>query len=246
MAATLCQVLGFFLSLLGIAGIIAATGMDQSAEDHFNSMCAGGVSFHSGLWRSCARQSSGFTECLPYVTILDPPALLRGARALMIVGIVIGSIGCMMAIIALTCLKMGNNMKAMMTLASGIMFVLAGVCGIAGVSAFANLMVQGFWFSAYVVGGMRTSGGGNKGGLTLGPTGYSFGPALFVGWVSAAVLVVGGVTTCLACRGMVPDKQQRYDGTAYKPASIFKSDPRPRQPFNASDEAQRGPLVSFS
>lgn len=28
---------------------------------------------YEGLWRSCVRQSSGFTECRPYFTILDLP-----------------------------------------------------------------------------------------------------------------------------------------------------------------------------
>lgn len=57
-------------------------------------------------------------------------ALLQAVRALMIVGIVLGAIGCLIAIFALKCLKMGNmedNIKATMTLAAGIMFLLAGV-----------------------------------------------------------------------------------------------------------------------
>lgn len=73
MAATLCQVMGFVLSLLGVAGIIAATGMDQWAtEDRFDSIVTSVYSY-AGLWRSCVRQSSGFTECRPYFTILGLP-----------------------------------------------------------------------------------------------------------------------------------------------------------------------------
>lgn len=73
MAATLCQVMGFLLSLLGVAGIIAATGMDQWAtEDLFDNPVTAVYSY-SGLWRSCVRQSSGFTECRPYFTILGLP-----------------------------------------------------------------------------------------------------------------------------------------------------------------------------
>lgn len=56
-------------------------------------------------------------------------ALLQAVRALMIVGIVLGAIGCLVAIFALKCLKMGNmedNVKATMTLTAGIMFLLAG------------------------------------------------------------------------------------------------------------------------
>lgn len=75
MAATLCQVLGFVLSLIGVAGIVAATGMDQWAtEDLFDNPVTAIYSY-SGLWRSCVRQSSGFTECRPYFTILGLPGM---------------------------------------------------------------------------------------------------------------------------------------------------------------------------
>ncbi|XP_023281721.1 claudin-18-like isoform X1 [Seriola lalandi dorsalis] len=245
MAATLCQVMGFLLSLLGVAGIIAATGMDQWAtEDLFDNPVTAVYSY-SGLWRSCVRQSSGFTECRPYFTILGLPALLQAVRALMIVGIVLGAIGCLIAIFALKCLKMGNmedNIKATMTLTAGILSLLAGVCGIAGVSAFANLIVQSFRFTTYADGGYSTFGGANVGGLTgsLTPR-YTFGPALFVGWIGGAILFIGGVMMCLACRGMSSDGKRRYDGMAYKAASvhtIYKSDTRPHPAYNDSYKAQ--------
>ncbi|XP_070688793.1 claudin-18-like [Pempheris klunzingeri] len=244
MAATICQVMGFMLSLIGVAGIIAATGMDQwGTQDLFDNPVTAVYSY-SGLWRSCVRQSSGFTECRPYFTILGLPALLQAVRALMIVAIVLGAIGCLIAIFALKCLKMGNmedNIKATMTLTSGIMFLLAGVCGIAGVSAFANLIVQSFRFTTYADGGFGMMGGGGVGGLTgtLTPR-YTFGPALFVGWIGAAILVIGGIMMCLACRGMASDSKQRYDGMAYKAASqhtIYRSDTRPRTAYNDSYKA---------
>ncbi|KAK5869294.1 hypothetical protein PBY51_024024 [Eleginops maclovinus] len=232
MAATLCQVMGFILSLLGLAGIIAATGMDQWATEDLYDNIVTAVFSYSGLWNSCVRQSSGFTECRPYFTILGLPALLQAVRALMIVGIVLGAIGVVIAIFALKCLKMGNmedSIKATMTLTAGIMIILAGVCGIAGVSAFANLIVQ------------TCMEGGGVGGLTgtLTPR-YTFGPALFVGWIGGAVLFIGGIMLCLACRGMSSEATQRYDGMAYKAAShhtIYKSDTRPRPAFNDSYKA---------
>ncbi|CAB1323784.1 unnamed protein product [Coregonus sp. 'balchen'] len=170
MAATLCQVMGFILSLLGVAGIIAATGMDQWGTEDLNDNLVTSVFSYSGLWRSCVRQSSGFTECRPYFTILGLPAMLQAVRALMIVGIVLGAIGCLIAIFSLKCLKMGNmedNIKATMTLTSGVMLLLGGVCGIAGVSVFANLIVTSFRFTTYADGGYGGGGlmGGGLGGL---------------------------------------------------------------------------------
>lgn len=73
MAATLCQVMGFVLGLIGVAGIMAATRMDQWATEDLYDNIITSVYSYSGLWRSCFRQSSGLTECRPYFTILGLP-----------------------------------------------------------------------------------------------------------------------------------------------------------------------------
>uniref|UniRef100_A0A3Q1HGS9 Claudin n=1 Tax=Acanthochromis polyacanthus TaxID=80966 RepID=A0A3Q1HGS9_9TELE len=227
MAASLLQLTGFMLSALGQFLISAATAMDMWSLQDRSFTVVTNVYTYSGLWKSCVGTSYGTTSCRPYFTILGLPALLQAVRALMIVGIVLGAIASFIAIFALKCLKMGNmedNIKATMTLTAGIMFVVAGVCGIAGVSAFANLIVQSFRFTTYAEGGFNT---------------YTFGPALFVGWIGAAILLIGGIMMCLACRGMVPDR--KYDGMAYKAASqhtMYKSDTRSRPVYNDSYKAQ--------
>ncbi|XP_006637728.1 claudin-18 isoform X1 [Lepisosteus oculatus] len=219
MAVTLCQVMGLILGILGIGGVIAATGMDQwSTQDLYDNPVTA-VFNYRGLWRTCVTQSSGFTECRPYFTILGLPGSFQAVRALMIVGIVLGAIGILIAIFALKCIKMGSmedTAKANMTLTSGIMFILGGICAIAGVSVFANLIVTNFAIVSTEV----------AYGSSLQPR-YTFGPALFVGWVGGALLTVGGIMMCLACKGMVPEKS-RYNAVSYKAPShntIYKSGP---------------------
>uniref|UniRef100_A0A8C9ZK34 Claudin 18 n=1 Tax=Sander lucioperca TaxID=283035 RepID=A0A8C9ZK34_SANLU len=245
MAASMIQLIGFMLSMLGQFLISAATAIDMWSLQDRSFTVVTNVYTYSGLWNTCVGTSYGTTQCRPYFTILGLPALLQAVRALMIVGIVLGAIGCLIGIFSMKCLKMGNmedNIKATMTLTSGIMFLLAGVCGIAGVSAFANLIVQSFRFTTFADGGFSSFGGAGIGGLSgnLTPR-YTFGPALFVGWIGGAILVVGGVMMCLACRGMTPDRNTAYDGMAYKAAShhtIYKSDTRPRPAINDSYKAQ--------
>uniref|UniRef100_A0A3Q0RC03 Claudin 18 n=1 Tax=Amphilophus citrinellus TaxID=61819 RepID=A0A3Q0RC03_AMPCI len=239
MAATMIQLIGFMLSALGQFLISAATAMDMWSLQDRSLTIITSVYTYSGLWKSCVGTAYGTTQCRPYFTILGLPALLQAVRALMIVGIVLGAIGLLIAIFSLKCLKMGNmedNLKATMTLSAGIMLLLAGVCGIAGVSAFANLIVQSFQFTTFA------SGFSNTGGLTgtLTPR-YTFGPALFVGWIGGAILFIGGILMCLACRGMTPEKNQGYDGMAYKAASqsaMYRSDTRSRPVYNDSYKAQ--------
>lgn len=73
MTVTACQGLGFMVSLIGMAGIIASTCMDQWSTQDLNNNPVTAVYSYQGLWRSCIRESSGFTECRGYFTILGLP-----------------------------------------------------------------------------------------------------------------------------------------------------------------------------
>ncbi|XP_037700295.1 claudin-18 isoform X1 [Choloepus didactylus] len=211
MSTTTLQVVGFLLCSLGLAGCIAATGMDMwSTQDLYDNPVTS-VFQYEGLWRSCVRQTSGFTECRPYFTILGLPAMLQAVRALMIVGIIVGVIGLLVSIFALKCIRMGSmedSAKAKMTLTSGIMFIVSGLCAIAGVSVFANMLVTNFWMSTA---GMYSSLGGM---VQTVQTRYTFGSALFVGWVAGGLTLIGGVIMCIACRGLVPE-ESNYKAVSY-------------------------------
>ncbi|KFO32747.1 claudin-18 [Fukomys damarensis] len=211
MSVTACQGLGFVVSLIGLAGIIAATCMDQwSTQDLYNNPVTA-VFNYQGLWRSCVRESSGFTECRGYFTLLGLPAMLQAVRALMIVGIVLGAISTLVSIFALKCIRIGSmedSAKAKMTLTSGIMFIISGICAIIGVSVFANMLVTNFWMST-------ANMYGSMGGMVQTvQTRYTFGSALFVGWIAGGLTLIGGVLMCIACRGLVPD-QTNYKAVSY-------------------------------
>ncbi|KAJ3599012.1 hypothetical protein NHX12_032975 [Muraenolepis orangiensis] len=75
MAATLCQVMGFILSLIGVIGMIVATAMDSWATQDRQDTIITSIYMTYGLWNSCVRQSAGMTECRPYFTILGLPVV---------------------------------------------------------------------------------------------------------------------------------------------------------------------------
>ncbi|KAJ3599013.1 hypothetical protein NHX12_032976 [Muraenolepis orangiensis] len=130
MAASMLQLIGFLLSALGLFLISSATSMNMWSLQDRSGTIVTNMYTYAGLWASCVGTSYGTTQCRPYYSILGLPALLQAVRALMIVGIVLGAIGCVTAIFALKCLKMGSmedSVKATMTLACGIMNLLA-VC----------------------------------------------------------------------------------------------------------------------
>ncbi|XP_063298313.1 claudin-18 isoform X1 [Pelobates fuscus] len=218
MAVTICQCLGFVISAVGVAGITAATVMNQwSTQDMYNNPVTA-VFNYQGLWQTCVKESSGFTECRSYFTILGLPAMFQACRALMIVGIVLGAIGLLISIFALKCIRIGSmedSAKANITLTAGIMFIIAGLCSIIGVSVFANMLITNFWMTtASMYTGGAISGMGGMGGMQTLQTRYTFGSALFVGWVAGGLALVGGVMMCIACRGLTPE-ETTYKGVSY-------------------------------
>ncbi|XP_069474137.1 claudin-18 isoform X2 [Ambystoma mexicanum] len=218
MSATMCQTMGLVVGTLGLAGVIAATGIDMWSTQDLYSNPVTTTFQYQGLWLSCVKQSTGFTQCRPYFTILGLPAMFQAVRALMIVGIVLAAIGLLIAIVSLKCLRIGSmedSAKAKLTLISGIMFILAGLCAIIGVSVFANMLVTNFWMTTVsMYGNSAVSGMSGGAGLPSLQTRYTFGSALFVGWVAGGLTMVGGIMMCLACRGLMPE-DTHYKGVSY-------------------------------
>ncbi|XP_073347569.1 claudin-18 [Pagrus major] len=232
MAPSVLQNGGFILGLIGAAALIAATAMNKwSVKDRQGDVVTS-VYTYKGLWQDCETASSGFTECRPLYGLLGFSGSFQAVRALMIVGVVLSVLGTFISVFSLTCLtmtSMANTTKAKMSLTAGIMFITAGVCGIAGASVYANQIVASFRMSTYnnygggFGGNMQGGMGGMGGGMGGMPT-YTFGPALFVAWIAGGVLVVGGILKSVAFREMVKDEKPSYPGVVYKPQPKTKSD----------------------
>ncbi|XP_070775251.1 claudin-18 [Enoplosus armatus] len=235
MAPSVLQNGGFILGLAGAAALIAATAMNKwSVKDRQGDVVTS-VYTYKGLWQDCETASSGFTECRPLYGLLGFSGAFQAVRALMIVGVVLSVLGAVISVFSLTCItmiSMEDTTKAKMSLTAGIMFITAGVCGIAGASIYASQIVASFRMSTYNYGGgggyggnmmQGGMGGGIGGGMGGMPT-YTFGPALFVAWIGGGVLLIGGILKSLAFKGMVKDEKPRYPGVAYKPQSRTKTD----------------------
>ncbi|KAF0047168.1 hypothetical protein F2P81_000801 [Scophthalmus maximus] len=203
MAPSILQNGGFVLGLIGAAALIAATAMNKWSVKDRQGEVVTSVYTYKGLWQDCETASSGLTECRPLYGLLGFSGAFQAVRALMIVGVVLSVLGAVMSIFSLTCLTMNSmedTTKAKMSLTAGIMFIIAGACGIAGASIYANQIVASFRI-------------------------YTFGPALFIAWIGGGVLLIGGILKSLAFREMVKDEKPHYPGVVYKPQSRTKTDP---------------------
>ncbi|XP_012681094.1 claudin-18 [Clupea harengus] len=224
MASTMLQTGGFVLGILGIVALIAAVGMNNWSSQDRQGDVVTSVYTYKGLWRNCEVTTAGLTECRPFYGLLGYSGSFQAVRALMIVGIVMGVISALLGLFSLKCFKMGSmedSPRAKMTLTAGIMFIVAGICGIAGASIYANQIVASYMRTMYNpnyggnegIGGM---GGGGFGGNSI-PR-YTFGPALFVAWIGGALVLLGGILDCVAYKGLVPEKSS-YGAVAYKAPS---------------------------
>ncbi|KAJ3595010.1 hypothetical protein NHX12_004315 [Muraenolepis orangiensis] len=223
MAPTALQTGGFILGVIGAVALISATSMNKwSVKDRQGDVVTS-VYTYKGLWRDCETASSGFTECRPLYGLLGFSGTFQAVRALMIVGVVLSVLGAIVSLLSQKCLtmnSMSDSSKAKMSLIAGIMFIVAGLCGIAGPSIYANQIVASFRLSNYnpnYGGGMGGIGGG-------GMPRYTFGPALFVAWIAGGLLLVSGILKSLAFKGIMDENKSTYPGVTYKTQSNSKAD----------------------
>uniref|UniRef100_A0A3B4BGW2 Claudin n=2 Tax=Periophthalmus magnuspinnatus TaxID=409849 RepID=A0A3B4BGW2_9GOBI len=151
MAPSILQNGGFALGLLGSSLLIAATAMNKwSVKDRQGDLLTS-VYTYKGLWQDCETTTAGMTECRPLYGLLGFSGSFQAVRALMIIGVVLSALGTLLSIFSLQCLtmnKMEDRSKAKMSLTAGLMFITAGVCGIAGASVYANQIVSSFQITA--------------------------------------------------------------------------------------------------
>ncbi|XP_030630595.1 claudin-18 [Chanos chanos] len=230
MASTVLQTFGFVLGLIGVAALIAGTAMNNWSTKDRQGDVVTSVYTYKGLWMNCEVSTAGFTECRPLYGLLGYAGSFQAVRALMIVGIILGVIAAGISLFSLKCFRVGrtdDSVKAKMTLAAGVMFLIGGVCGIAGASIYASQIVASFMLSTYnpnygEMSAMEGMGANAMGGMGMGGMGsltprYTFGPALFVVWIGGALLVIGAILKCIAFKAMQP--KGPYKSVAYKAQS---------------------------
>uniref|UniRef100_A0A8C6X3Y9 Claudin n=1 Tax=Naja naja TaxID=35670 RepID=A0A8C6X3Y9_NAJNA len=98
------QLLGFFLSLLGLAGTITTTILPHwwnSAHVGTNIITA--VAYTKGLWMECVWHSTGISQCQFHHSPLALPRDLQAARAMMVISCLLSTLACVIAVIGMKC-----------------------------------------------------------------------------------------------------------------------------------------------
>ncbi|XP_037123075.1 claudin-4-like [Syngnathus acus] len=179
------QMLGFILAIIGFLGTIIVCALPMWKVTAFigaNIVTAQVI--WEGLWMNCVTQSTGQMQCKIYDSLLALPQDLQAARALVVVAIIVAACGVILGIAGGKCTNFveDKTAKAKVAVAAGVVFICAGVLVLIPVSWSANTIIRDFYNP-----------------ILTNPQRRELGAALYIGWGTAALLLLGGALLCSSC-----------------------------------------------
>ncbi|NXU54565.1 CLD19 protein, partial [Turnix velox] len=103
-----------------------------------------------------------------------------------------GFFGIIISVVGMKCTKVGEEdpiTKSRIAVAGGVLFILSGLLTLSAVSLYATQVTHEFFRESAVPINAR----------------YEFGSALFIGWGSSSLSMLGGSLLCCSC----PPKERR-------------------------------------
>ncbi|XP_028855650.1 claudin a [Denticeps clupeoides] len=196
------QMLGTALALLGWIGVIVVCALPMWKVTAFiGENIVTSQTTWEGIWMSCVVQSTGQMQCKVYDSMLALSSDLQAARALTVISILVGIFGLMLALAGGKCTNCveDESAKTKIGVTAGIVFIVAGLLCLIPVCWTANTIIRDFYSP-----------------MTMSSQKRELGAALFIGWGSAALLILGGGLLCAHC----PAKEDNYTAkySAPKPA----------------------------
>ncbi|XP_056466539.1 claudin-8 [Gadus chalcogrammus] len=240
MANSALEILGMLLTLIGLIGAAATTGMPMWRVTAF--IGENIIVFetrYEGLWMNCFRQADIRMQCKVYDSLLALSADLQAARGLMCASLALGALGLLIGLVGMqctSCIQNNDRAKRMILVIAGVMAILAGFCVIIPVSWTGHVIIRDF-YNPLLIDAQRRE----------------LGEALYIGWVSSVFLIAGGCF--FACCNLQSEEKPRdryvYGQQTppymsytpqYQPQSIMMAPPQPRsQPMMS-----RHPSTNYS
>jgi len=190
------QMVGTALGILGWIGAIVVCAVPMWKVSAFiGSNIVTSQTIWEGIWMNCVVQSTGQMQCKVYDSLLALSSDLQAARALTIISIIVGIFAILLAVAGGKCTNCvaEQRAKAKVGVASGVMFVVAGVLCLIPVCWTAHTIVRNFYSP-----------------LTVGAQKRELGAALYIGWGAAALMLIGGGMLCSNCPKDDESPQVRY------------------------------------
>ncbi|XP_030643405.1 claudin-10-like [Chanos chanos] len=133
--------------------------------------------YFSNLWKDCISDSTGVSDCKGFPSMLALQMYIHLCRSLIIISIILGFFGAILALVGMKCTKIGGSeiANARVTFAAGLNYFVSGFCAMFAFSWYGNKVVSEFQDPNYKA---------QK---------FELGAALFVGWGGSTLLIVGGL-----------------------------------------------------
>ncbi|KAF7218267.1 claudin-4 [Nothobranchius furzeri] len=209
MASMGLQMAGFALALFGWIGVLVVCATPMWRVTAFiGSNIVTSQTVWEGIWMSCVVQSTGQMQCKVYDSTLALTTDLQGARALVVVSIIIGITGLLVAFVGGKCTNFipEEGAKARASVAAGAMLMVGGILCLVPVCWTASIIIRDFYNPLVAEAQKR-----------------EMGASLYVGWGASTLLLIGGGLLCASC----PPKEEAAPSVNYllnRPAERSKAD----------------------
>ncbi|XP_030332558.1 claudin-8-like [Strigops habroptila] len=175
MAYFVLQITGLILGGIGMVGTLAATFMPQwRVSAHIDGNIVVFETIWEGLWMDCVSQLGIRLQCKFYDSILALPPPLEAFRALMCIAVILSIISFLLAIVGVKYTRRNKGISIFI-LAAGLSFLLTGILVLIPVSWSGGSIIRDFYDPKVPT-----------------PLKRELGAALYVGWVSSALLIIAG------------------------------------------------------
>ncbi|XP_028320185.1 claudin-4 [Gouania willdenowi] len=197
------EILGMVLAVCGWLGAMVTCGLPMwRVAAYLGQNIVISQVIWEGLWMNCSVQSTGQMHCRVHDSMLGLPADLQTARALVVVSMAMSMAGIGLSVAGAKCTNCSRDVsnKPRFVASAGGTFVMAGLLLLVAVSWTAHVIVVGFSDPRLEETGKR-----------------EFGNALYFGWASSCLLVMGGALLCCSCSSKAAAARSARDYTSGYP-----------------------------
>ncbi|XP_033003780.1 claudin-10 isoform X1 [Lacerta agilis] len=182
MANSSAEILAFLLVISGWVLVSSTLPTDYWKVSTIDGTVITTATFWANLWKTCVTDSTGVSNCKDFPSMLALDGYIQACRGLMIAAVCLGFFGSIFALVGMKCTKIGGSdqTKAKIACLAGLVFILCGLCAMAGCSLYANRITSEFFDPTYIA---------QK---------YELGAALFIGWAGSALCIIGGSIFCFS------------------------------------------------
>ncbi|XP_015247181.1 PREDICTED: claudin-8-like [Cyprinodon variegatus] len=208
-----CEIIALVIGFIGLIGVAAVTGLPMwkvtaFIEENIIVM----ETRWEGLWMNCFRQANIRMQCKVYDSLLFLPPDLQAARGLMCSSVALTTFALVVSAVGMKCTKMVDHRartKHIVLVVGGCLFLMGCVTTLIPVSWTGHVIIMDF-YNPLLIDAQRRE----------------LGEALYIGWVTSALLFAAGVI--LLCRHAprtnIEEERVIYNpgGSIYQPAYTYQ------------------------